>query len=289
MGFNIFGYADDHQVMKQFKPRNQIETLLSDMKDCFKAIKRWVRTYFLSLNDSKTQIIIFGSSSVLREICIQGVYIGSDTTIRFVSTVKNLGIHMDANLTMGDHIVELKKKCFLTLRNLTKIRYLLTTAQLKTIVNSLVDYCNGMFFGISQQLMHQLQLIQNACAKAITGKYKYDHVDDELEKLHWLNVRKRVVFKICLLSYKAQALNGIAPVYLQEMFQYAHHGHTLKLIVPPRSTKGFGDRSFSVVGPRLFNTLPDNVKQSQSLESFKSSLKTYLFTLADDDVTNLFY
>ena len=137
--------------------------------------------------------------------------------------------------------------------------------------------------------MHQLQLIQNARAKAITGKYKNDHVDDDLEKLHWLNVRKRVVFKICLLSYKAQALNGIAPVYLQEMFQYAHHGHTLKLIVPPRSTKGFGDRSFSVVGPRLFNTLPDNVKQSQSLEYFKSSLKTYLFTLADDDVTNLFY
>ena len=83
------------------------------------------------MNDSKTQIIVFGPMSVLREINIKGVNFGSDTTIRFVSTVKNLGIHMDSGLTMSNHVVELKKKCFLTLRNLTKIRFLLTTKQLK--------------------------------------------------------------------------------------------------------------------------------------------------------------
>ena len=93
-----------------------------------------MRKYFLAMNDSKTQIIVFGPMSVLREIKIKGVNFGSDTTVRFVSTVKNLGIHIDSGLTMSNHVVELKKKCFLTLRNLTKIRFLLTTKQLKTIV-----------------------------------------------------------------------------------------------------------------------------------------------------------
>ena len=207
-----------------------------------------------------------------------------------MSTVKNLGIYMDAALSMKDHIAELKKKCFLTLRNLNKIRFLLTTSQLKTIVNSLVvsclDYCNALFYGISQQLMHQLQLIQNACAKAITRKYKHDHLEDDLNKLHWLNVRKRVVFKICLLSYKA--VNGLAPAYLKDMFNYAHHGHTIRLMVPYRTSKGYGDRSFSVAGPRFFNALPNSVKQSLSVETFKSSLKTYLFGLSDSEVAAMF-
>ena len=82
-------------------------------------------------------------------------------------------------------------------------------------------YCNAMFYGISKYLIHQLQLIQNACAKAVTGKYKFDHLGDDLDKLHWLNIPKRVIFKICLLSFKA--INGIAPLYLQDMFKYAHH------------------------------------------------------------------
>ena len=125
-----------------------------------------------------------------------------------------------------------------------------------------------------------------SCAKAITGKYKYDHMDNDLNKLHWLSVRKRVVFKICLLSYKA--VNGLAPKYLNDMFNYAHYGHTIRLIVPHRATKGYGDRSFSVIGPKFFNVLPETVKQSLTVDSFKSSLKTYLFTLSDIDVTTMF-
>ena len=112
-------------------------------------------------------------------------------------------------------------------------------------------------------------------------------MNDDLNKLHWLSVRKRVVFKICLLSFKA--VNGLAPMYLNDMFKYAHYGHTVRLIVPYGTTKSYGDRSFSVIGPKLFNALPETVKQALSVDAFKSSLKTYLFTLSDADVASLFY
>ena len=73
------------------------------------------------------------------------------------------------------------------------------------VVNALVvsclDYCNALFYGINEQLFYQLQLIQNAAAKLITGKYKYEHVDSDLVDLHWLDIKKRVIFKICLLGY----------------------------------------------------------------------------------------
>jgi hypothetical protein len=287
-GFNIFGYADDHQVMKTFCTNSQCTVLGYELNECFKSIKRWMDRYFLQLNGGKTQIIVFGSARVLNNININGVNIASETAIRFIPTVKNLGIYMDSRLTLGHQIIQLKIKCFRTLRNICKIRFLLNKDQLEVIVNSLVvsclDYCNGLFYGITEQLLRQLQLIQNAAAKAVLGKYKHDHLGDDLKKLHWLDVRKRILFKISLLAYKS--INGIAPLYMQELFRYAHHGHVLKLLVPQVNTK-YGLRSFSVIGPKLFNNLPESVTCSENVDIFKSVLKTFLFNLSQAEIQSL--
>ena len=289
LGFNIMGYADDHQVTKTFNCRSQTEVLTIELQSCFETIKRWMNQFFLQLNDSKTQIIVFGSSNVLKGLKINGVNIGSNTTIRFVSTVKNLGVYMESSLTFEKHTMELKRKCFRTIRNIRKIKFLLTSDQVRVVVNSLVvsciDYCNGLFIGASEKILRQLQLIQNSAAKVITGKYKHDHMEDDLEKLHWLNIRKRVVFKIGLLAYKS--INGLAPQYLQDMFRYSHHGHVLKLIVPYSSSK-YGNKCFSIIGPKIFNKLPLHVTSSISTESFKQSLKTHLFLLSENELENLY-
>ena len=288
LGFSIFGYADDHQIIKSFRSSEQSIVLTTQLENCFDVIKRWMNKFFLQLNDSKTQIIVVGSSKVLNSIKINGANLGTGTTIRFISAVKNLGIHMDNKLTFEKQILELKKKCFRTIRNIRKIKFILTTEQTKVIVNSLVvsclDYCNGLFFGASQKILHQLQLIQNATAKAVTGKYKHDHMEDDLKNLHWLDIKKRIVFKLALLAHKAVV--GLAPDYLRDMFSYSHHGHSLKLIVP-HTTSQAGQRAFSVIGPKIYNNLPASVKMCYSMDMFKVNLKTYLFNLSHYDLDKL--
>ena len=89
--------------------------------------------------------------------------------------------------------------------------------------------------------------------------------------LHWLNVRKRVIFKIGLLAYKS--VTGLAPKYLQELFRYSHHGHILRLMIPDVKSK-YGLRSFSVIGPKLLNKLPIAITSSADVNMFKvKSLK----------------
>ena len=289
MNFNIHGYADDHQISKCFKPAAQGVVLTHNIERCFNQIKMWMNEYFLQMNDSKTQIIIYGPPRVLETISIGGVNFGSATSIRFVSDVKNLGVRMDSALTLQAQVVDLKKKCFRTIRNINKIRFLLSNEQRKQIVNSLVvsclDYCNGMYYGVSGKLYHQLQLIQNACSKSITGKYKHDNLGDDLDSLHWLSIKKRVLFKIGLLAYKS--VNGSAPEYLQELFSYSHHGHSLKLIVPYYKLERYGRRSFSSIGPRLYNALPLHITTLPTVAAFKSALKTFLFGLSDYELENL--
>ena len=128
----------------------------------------------------------------------------------------NLGVQIDHHLSFEPQIMSLKKHCFRLLRNVIGRKYLFSKAQLKLIINSIIvcklDYCNALYYGISDNLIHQLQLVQNAAAKAIVGLYKYDHLGDTLKDLHWLPISYRIQYKILLLVYKC--LNGMGPDYL---------------------------------------------------------------------------
>ena len=53
-----------------------------------------------------------------------------------------------------------------------------------------------------------------------------------------------------------------------------------RLIVPRTEKKTFVDRAFSVVGPKVWNSLPNNVKTQRDVGHFKKSLKTHLFKMA---------
>ena len=288
LGFKIFGYADDHQVLKSFVPSEQLKVLSIQLVDCFDAIQKWMMQYFLQLNGPKTQLIIFGSSRIFERIVISGAHLNLKTTVRFVSVVKNLGFTMDNKLNFQNQIIMLKKKCFCTIRNIFKIRYLLSADDIKIVVNSMImsclDYCNCLYFGIGEKLLNQLQIIQNSAAKVITGKKKHDHVGSDLTMLHWLDIKKRIIFKIALLAYKA--INGLAPAPIQDMFQYAHYGHALKLVTPYVRSK-YGQRSFSFVATKLYNNLPSYITCADNTTSFKKLLKTFLFKLPISDIKKL--
>ena len=51
--------------------------------------------------------------------------------------------------------------------------------------------------------------------------------------------------------------------------------------MPPAKTR-YGGRSFAVAGPKLWNSLPSDVRdRSLTLEQFKCKLKTHLFTVSN--------
>ena len=161
------------------------------------------------------------------------------------------------------------------------MRNILTKDQLKLIVNSLVicklDYCNSLFYGISEKYLDELQRIQNAAGKAVCDLYKYDSVGSTLKDLHWLPVRERITYKILLIVYKS--LNGMGPDYLADMLTYANYSHAIHL-VEPRVNTGFGNRAFQKYAPTLWNDIPTAIKQCSTLGGFKSMLKTHLFNAA---------
>ena len=72
-----------------------------------------------------------------------------DAYVSFVSSVKNLGVTLDSNLSMSRHISNTCKAAYIQIRHISSIRHLLTTQATQTLVCSLVlsrlDYCNFYF------------------------------------------------------------------------------------------------------------------------------------------------
>ena len=88
-----------------------------------------------------------------------------------------------------------------------------------------------------------------------------------------------------LLTFKS--LNGLAPSYLAELVKRhdpvrALRSADLSLLTPTATAqlRTRGDRAFAVAAPRLWNGLPLHVRSAQSIEVFKSLLKTHFFNLA---------
>jgi hypothetical protein len=129
-----------------------------------------------------------------------------------------------------------------------------------------------------------LQLVQNAAARLLFGKRKYESITPTLISLHWLPVKYRIDFKILLFVFKS--VHNEAPQYLSDLLHRHAQPRSLRsansglLQVPRTRLKNRGDRAFSAIGPKLWNGLPAHIRTAPTLSTFKSTLKTYLFSLA---------
>ena len=188
---------------------------------------------------------------------------------------------------MTNHVNNVVSTAFLKLRELYFYRRYLTKESLIVLVHafitSRVDYCNSLLTGLPTTLLRKLQSILNASARLVSGTRKYDHITHVLKDLHWLPIKQRITFKLMLTVFKC--LNGTAPMYLQKRLNLSSNpklrsSNKKLLIVPKSRTKLYGDRRFSVSAPRQWNLLPKEIRLCNSIDIFKSKLKTFLFTEA---------
>ena len=276
-------YADDTQLYISFTDAT-VTNSLSILSTTFSDIISWMNLNKLLLNPSKTEFLLIGTDSQRNKFSdLNSVTLG-DTTIPVSSSSRNLGFIFDSDMSFTKQISSVSKSCHFHIRDIRRIRPLLSSSIAITLANSLVssklDYCNSLYFGIHQKDLNRLQIIQNSLARAITYTPKRDHIKPVLEKLHWLPIKQRIDYKICLLTYKSLHLNQ--PVYLRKTLSFPSHNISTRstdsaALFPKQAKTSFGNRGFSVAAPRLWNSLPSEVRSALPISSFRSKLKTHLF------------
>ena len=133
-----------------------------------------------------------------------------------------------------------------------------------------------------------LQSVLNSAARLIHLTSRYEHVTPLLIQLHWLPIEQRITFKIAVITFKA--LHGAAPSYITDLIKPYTPGRLLRssnqflLSTSKFNLKTYGGRSFTIAAPSVWNALPFELRSCNSLSSFKSKLKTWLFKICYDVV-----
>ena len=112
-----------------------------------------------------------------------------DSEVHFVPFVKNLGVTLDCNLNMTQHVLNICWSAYIQLRQTGSICHLLTAQATQTVICafnlSCLDYCNCLLAGFPQILVDILQKVENAAAQLICMAKKNDHVQP-MQSLQWL-------------------------------------------------------------------------------------------------------
>ena len=186
---------------------------------------------------------------------------------------------------MSKHINKICGSASLAIRNIGRVRKYLdqhsTERLVHAFVTSRLDYCNSLLYGLPAKEISKLQRLQNSAARLVTRSKVREHITPILQELHWLPVKYGITFKLLLFTFKI--LNNCAPGYLTILLESYNPSRTLRsasqnqLVVPRSSTTTYGDRAFSIAAPKLWNSLPVNLRETISIHLFKSKVKTHLF------------
>ena len=143
----------------------------------------------------------------------------SDSTIPKSPSVKYLGVTLDENLNLKEHILTKCRKAMANSVRIHNIHEYLTKDACTTLVLGLcishLDYANALYYGLPDKAVSHVQIIQTMCAKLTLKKSKYDSTREALAQLHWLLIKQRIDFKIAAVTHKCRC--GTAPQYLKDL------------------------------------------------------------------------
>ena len=186
-----------------------------------------------------------------------------------------LGISIQSNLKWGQTISDLTSKLKKRLAGLQNIKYILPFKIMKTVTegifNSILVYCLPVFGGCEKAELHSLQVLQNRAAQIVTRTPPRTSRDYLFDKLQWLSVNQLIVYHTALVVFKTKA--NQCPEYLHDLFAIDSNLGKIKL---PRYSLDLAERSFTIRGTKLWNSLPHNVKNEKKVGQFKKKLKGWV-------------
>lgn len=271
-------HADDTEITIIDKNMNDA---IRKMNQDLERIHNWLNINKLLLNISKTKWMLI-SKNKNQNIPTENVKIAGIIVER-VSCIKYLGILIDENLSFDNQVNELVKKSSQKVNLLKRLTNRLTYDTRKTIYHSIIapnfEYCSTIYNACTKEQISHIQLIQNRAMRTIL---KCDYLTSRefmLRALNWLSIDQKIKLNTLITIFKIK--NGLLPIYLSENINYNRTEHGMNTrnrndFKLPRISSERAKKNIYYNGLKLFNELPNEIKNEVNIVRFKENCFTYI-------------
>jgi hypothetical protein len=235
---------------------------------------KWFNNKMMKANVDKFQFLLLTpkDSNETAVVSINNIVLNSQ------EEAKLLGVLIDRNLSFNKHVMEKCKKANAKLQVLKRLTSYLSEdcklAILRSFIVSHFIYCSPLLHFCSKFHRNKMEKILFRGLRFTFNDYESSY-ECLLEKARMCSVE--VMREKSIITEMYKCLHGIGPKYLSEIFSISRtNSRRGPLFVLPRvKTTRYGTHSLRFQGPKLWNDLPVNVKESSSVDSLKKSLESY--------------
>ena len=276
----------DHSSLSMSNKDPQV--LNQEIKDKYKEISAYMASNRLVLNSDKTHLLVMASERNHKSHGNFGVILDTGTeTILPQSHEKMLGCNISSNFSWNHHLRDyeysLNQQLTSTINALRKISYSASFATRKMIANGIVlsriIYVIQIWGGTHDYLLKMLQILQNKAARFVTNLDIFTSQAKLLQQCGWLSVKQLVDYHSLTLIFKCKKEQK--PVFLfktlSQEFNYRTRAATTGSIVFNHAiSSDIAKSAFIARSTQLWNSLPPQIKQADSLQKFKGMLKPWI-------------
>jgi len=270
---DLGNFADDNTISDSAKT---IPDLIKSLEHESNNAIEWFNMNLMIVNPDKFQAIILNRNS--RD---QGTYTlkFDNNEIQTSPEVTLLGIEIDNKLNFIKHIHQLVKKAGGQLNFLIRNKKFLNYNAKKIVIESFIlanfNYCPLVWHFCSSESMKKLERIQERAFRFLLDDYDSD-CNQLLAKLNKPTLEIRRLRLLATEIFKT--INNLNAPYMKEVFKLNTRREETgsdRLLVPSQISKKYGSYTLRSLGPKIWNKLPSNIKNSENLLTFKSLINTW--------------
>lgn len=274
IGSHIRLFADDTSLYIVVENPNEAAELLNvDLEK----ITTWAKQWLVTFNPPKTESMLI-SRKIVKPV--HPPIFMSNQQITEVSFHKHLGIFLSNDCTWHRHIDYIKEKAWKRINVMRRLKYQLDRKSLEKIYTSFIrpilEYGNEIWANCTQYEKDELEQIQLEAARIATGATKLISINSLYCEIGWETLDERRNKQKLSLFYKMYYclsppyLSTLVPPLVGQSSRYNLRNANDLQTIDARTTQYFN--SFLPSTVRDWNTLPFDIKNSDTVAAFKSNL-----------------
>lgn len=268
-GTDIYNYADDNTISFS---GTSVEEVIENLNESGTRVTEWFEGNYMKANPDKYQAIIFGKrQGMVADFKIK------NASIQSIDNVKLLGLHIDNDLSFNDHSLKMYKKASRQVNAMMRLNSKLDFTSKISIYNSFIHstftYCPAVWLFCNKTNFGKLEKIQCRALRFLHNDFNATY-DELLNKGDHKAISVILLHSLAIEVYKS--INGIAPDYISSIFTIRDSNYELRSrqTVNQRRFKTFkyGYNSFGYLAAKVWNNVPNNIKEAPSLNTFKNRI-----------------